>query len=82
MKGFLPLLSFLLFGSMVIAQSNCLPDTTVLDSIFIIHPKPFDSEFSPEGGIRDSVCLEQQPQFTFPQTDRPALLKEWVKGHH
>ena len=54
-KVFLPAI-LLFFGLDLVAQSVCVPDTTLADSI-IISPLPFDAELRPDDGIQDTACL-------------------------
>ena len=59
----LPLL-LVFMGLNLTAQSVCIPDTTLADTI-IISPLPFDAELRPEAGITDTACLNTYFETTF-----------------
>ena len=62
-KFFLPLM-LLFLGLNLGAQSICVPDTTLADTV-IISPLPFDAELRPEAGILDTACLNTYFETTF-----------------
>lgn len=55
-----------LFGASLFAQSGtCTPDPNIPDTLVGVFPLPYDPATNPDGGIRDTACLNVPFQFVF-----------------
>jgi hypothetical protein len=64
MKQFFTLFLSLFFLTVVGAQT-CLPDSTLADAEFPVQPPPFDPVSFPDGGIKDTACINTPFDYVF-----------------
>ncbi len=66
MRRIFPLCIAALFSASLFAQSGtCPPDPNTPDTLVGVFPLPYDPATNPDGGIRDTACLNVPFQFVF-----------------
>jgi hypothetical protein len=64
MKQIFTLFVLFLFGFTLQAQ-NCVPDSTLANADFPVQPPPYDPTDFPDGGIKDTACINIPFDFVF-----------------
>lgn len=66
MKNFFTLLSGLLLTATLSAQNaSCVPDPSLPDTLIGVFPLPYEPTTNPDGGIKDTACLNRPFEFIF-----------------